>query len=334
LPILARAARSAQRALRPLMRPLCLHSCFKQTSFGRMHYYDSKPTGHERNGRALFFLHGLGSSSVSLLPLAALMRRHCRVIVPDVMHFSGLSEPTKDRFSPDDHLEALYEFFDGLGLDSVDLFGHSIGGAGVLRLATRFPTRARSVALVNPGGFSFEFERIRDDLLQARPGRADQLYEQIVGALPLLRFRAARAVASRILSDALASQGVRDLIGSISEKDFVDDVVRELPCPALLLWGDDDRFLPVQTAFHIVSELDAVDAFFVRGGSHLLAVESPYQVYVSLRRFLGYGHAWPMRLRARRSPFVRIRADSDSLREGGGRVGIAAGSGAARFSAP
>jgi pimeloyl-ACP methyl ester carboxylesterase len=294
-----------------------------------MHYYDSKPTGGDRDGRALFFLHGLGSSSVSLLPLAALMRRHCRVIVPDVMHFSGLSEPTKERFSPDDHLEALYEFFDGLEIDAVDLFGHSIGGAGVLRLATRFPDRARSVSLVNPGGFSFEFERIRDDLLQARPGRAEHLYEQIVG--PILRFGPARAVATRIISDTLASQGVRDLIGSISEKDFVDDVVRQLPCPALLLWGDEDRFLPVQTAFYIVSELDAVDAFFVRGGSHLLAVESPYQVYMSLRRFLGYGQSWPMRLRARRSPFVRIRTESDSPRQGRVHIGMTGEAAAARM---
>jgi hypothetical protein len=138
-------------------------------------------------------------------------------------------------------------------------------------------------------------------------------------------------VASRIISDTLASQGVRDLIGSISEKDFVDDVVRQLPCPALLLWGEEDRFLPVRTAFHIVSELDAVDAFFVRGGSHLLAVESPYQVYMSLRRFLGYGYAWPMRLRARRSPFVRIRVEHDSPREGDARVGFAAGSAAVRM---
>jgi pimeloyl-ACP methyl ester carboxylesterase len=305
LPILSRAARSARHALRPLMRLGRMHSCYQRTSFGRMHYYDSKPSV---NGRAVFFLHGLGSSSLSLLPLAALMRRHCRVIVPDVMHFSGLSEPTKDRFSCDDHLEALYEFFVELGLDSVDLFGHSIGGAGVLRLATRFPRQTRSVALVNPGGFSFEFDRIRSDLLQLRGGRAEQLYDQIVGALPLLRSPPARAVGSRIIHGALASQGVRDLIGSISEKDFCDDVVRQLACPTLLLWGDNDRFLPVETAWHIVSELDTVDAFFVKGGSHLLCVEAPYQVYTSLRRFLGYGRAWPTRFRPKASPFVRIRA--------------------------
>jgi pimeloyl-ACP methyl ester carboxylesterase len=304
LPILARAELTAKQALRPLMRLGRLHSCFQETSFGRMHYYDSKPSG---NGRTVFFLHGLGSSSVSLLPLAALMRRHCRVIVPDVMHFSGLSEPRKERFSLEDHQNALYEFFEALALDSADLFGHSVGGAGVMKLATRYPQRTRSVALVNPGGFSFGFERIRDDLLELRRGHSVRLYEQIVGGLPFLQSPPVRAVGSRMIHHALGRQGVRDFIESISEKDFVDDVVRQLACPTLLLWGDDDRFLPVEIAWHIVAELDSVQAFFVKGGSHLLCVDSPYRVYTSLRRFLGYGRAWPARLRPRSSAFVRIR---------------------------
>jgi pimeloyl-ACP methyl ester carboxylesterase len=315
LPILARAAaRSAKHALRPLMRLGRLYSRWQETSFGRMHFYDSQPDGGRDpgNGRAIFLLHGLGSSSVSLLPLAALMRRHCRVIVPDVMHFSGLSKPIKDRFTCDDHLEVLYEFFDRLELDSVDLFGHSIGGAGVLRVATRFPDRTRSVSLVNPGGFSFEFDRIRDDLLQEQNDRAARLYEQIVGRLPILRVPAVRAVGTALVEDALSSQGVRDLIGSISEKDFVDDVVRQVSCPTLLLWGEQDRFLPVETAWHIVSSLDTVDAFFVRGGSHLLCVEAPYQVYTSLRRFLGYGRAWTGPMALRGSPFRRIARRSTS----------------------
>jgi pimeloyl-ACP methyl ester carboxylesterase len=304
LPILARAELTAKHALRRLMRLGRLHSCFQQTSFGRMHYYDSKPSG---NGRAVLFLHGLGSSSVSLLPLAALMRRHCRVIIPDVMHFSGLSEPLKEKFSLTDHVDTLYEFFEALDLESVDLFGHSVGGAGAMRLAIEYPQRTRSLALVNPGGFSFGFERIREDLLRLRGGRSERLYEQIVGGMPLLQALPVRAVGARIIHHALGRQGVRDFLESISEKDFIDGVVREVVCPTLLLWGDDDRFLPVEIAWHIVSELDSVQAFFVKGGSHLLCIDSPYRVYTSLRRFLGYGRAWPARLRPRSSPFVRIR---------------------------
>jgi pimeloyl-ACP methyl ester carboxylesterase len=280
-----------------------MYSRYQPTSFGRMHYYDSQPPsrgsrcslGRGRSAatraarRTAFLLHGLGSSSVSLLPLAALLRRHCRVIVPDVMHFSGLSEPAKARFTPADHIDALSEFFDALGVDSVDLLGHSIGGAGVLHLATRYPRHTRSLALVNPGGFSFEFERIKADLLDGGGSRAERLYEQIVGRLPLLRAPAVKAIGTRLLDDALTSQGVRDLFEAISERDFVDPLVREVRCPTLLLWGDDDRFLPRETALYIVGEGSAVEAFFVEDGSHLLAVDSPYRVYAMLKPFLGFG---------------------------------------------
>jgi 2-hydroxy-6-oxonona-2,4-dienedioate hydrolase/4,5:9,10-diseco-3-hydroxy-5,9,17-trioxoandrosta-1(10),2-diene-4-oate hydrolase len=287
-----RAERVARHALRRVMPFGGMHSRYQTTSFGRMHYYDSQRSGPTARGaepRTAFLLHGLGSSSLSLLPLATLLRRHCRVIVPDVMHFRGLSEPVKARFTPADHVDALCEFFDSLGVASVDLLGHSIGGAGVLHLATRFPQHTRSVSLVNPGGFSFDFDRIKADLLDVGTSRAERLYEQIVGRLPLLRAPAIKAIGARLLDDALASQGVRDLFEAISEHDFVDPLVREVRCPTLLLWGDDDRFLPRETALYIVAQARAVEAFFVEGGSHLLAVDSPYRVYAMVKPFLGYG---------------------------------------------
>ncbi len=295
-PIVRRAERAAKHALRRVMPFGGMYSRYQPTSFGRMHYYDSQPVPPRSparepvraGARAAFLLHGLGSSSLSLLPLAALLRRHCRVIVPDVMHFSGLSEPAKERFTPADHIDALCEFFDSLGVDSVDLLGHSIGGAGVLHLATRFPARTRSVSLVNPGGFSFDFERIKADLLDVGGSRAERLYEQIVGRLPLLRAPAVKAIGTRLLDDALTSQGVRDLFEAISDRDFVDPLIRELRCPTLLLWGDDDRFLPRETAEYIVAQARVVEAFFVEGGSHLLAVDSPYRVYAMVKPFLGY----------------------------------------------
>ena len=268
-----------------------------------MHYYDSQPgTRGAPTERTVLFLHGLGSSSVSLLPLAALMRRHCRVIVPDVMHFGGLSEPTKERFTPQDHIEVLSEFFDALAIESVDLFGHSLGGAGAIHLATRFPDRSRSVTLVNPGGFSFGFERIKADLLDVGGDQAARLYEQIVGTMGVMQASAVKAVGVRVIDGILANHGVRDLFEALSERDFVDDLVRELRCPTLLLWGEDDRFLPRETALHIVSGRSDVQVRFVEGGSHLLAVDSPYRVYVMMRRFLGYGEStsWIERLAWRR----------------------------------
>ena len=276
--------RVAQRAIRYPMRLARLHSCYQRTSYGRFHYYDSAPGSAEA---PVVLLHGLGALGISLFALAALLRRRRRVVMPDLFHFLGLSEPLQNGLDTAEHVDAIYEFLHGLHVDAFDLCGHSAGGGAAIRVALRMPEQTRSLVLVNPGGFSHDFESLREDFLSlGNEESARRIYEKLSNR-GILRLPLVRTIGARATGGMFARPGVRDFLGTIQPLDFVDSAVRELRCPTLLLWGDDDRILPREIALHIAAETPDVQAFWVKGGSHIVPIDSPYTVYDQILRFWG-----------------------------------------------
>jgi pimeloyl-ACP methyl ester carboxylesterase len=80
----------------------------------------------------------------------ALARRH-RVIRFDLPGI-GLGDPTGNVIELDDDVAVLEDLVDGLGLDSVDLFGASQAAAVMVAYAARHPTRVGKLVLY--GGYA------------------------------------------------------------------------------------------------------------------------------------------------------------------------------------
>jgi pimeloyl-ACP methyl ester carboxylesterase len=298
------AERIAQRALAYPMRLAGLHSCYLRTSYGRFHYYDSMPGSSEPPA---VMLHGLGALGISLFGLGALLRRRRRVVMPDLFHFLGLSEPLASRLDTGEHVEAILEFIHGLHVDAFDVCGHSAGGGAAVLVALRMPTRARSLVLLNPGGLSFDFETLREDILSVdRDEGARRVYEKLA-CRGILQLPLVREIGARTIGGMFARTGVRDYLGTVRTIDFVDSVFRDLCCPTLLLWGDGDRILPREIALHIAAETPNVQAYWIKGGSHLLPIDDPYTVYEHLLRFWGIERPPRRGLRRLVPLFARVR---------------------------
>jgi pimeloyl-ACP methyl ester carboxylesterase len=279
-----RAHRAAQRALSRLLRLARIHACYMPTSYGRIHYYDSQPGS---SAPPVLFLHGLGVSGATLLPIAGLVARQRRVVVPDIMYFAGLSEPSSPRLDTGEHIQALAEFLGGLGCSALDACGHSLGGGAAIYLAARYPALVRSLALINPGGFSFGFTRLRDEILALDRAGAAALYGQFVHDHALLRRKLLQRLGARMLYALFTNQGVREYIGSVSDQDYVDDLLRSVQCRTMLLWGRNDRFLPVEIVWHLIAELEHLEAYWLEECSHVPILEAPHTVYELLARYWG-----------------------------------------------
>ena len=98
------------------------------------------------------------------------------------------------------------------------------------------------------------------------------------------------------------SPGVREFIGSIREQDYVDDLLRRVQCPTMLLWGKDDQLLPVATVWHLIAEIEHLEAYWLEQCSHIPILEAPHTVYALLAAYWGLKPAsrrWPWHLAAR-----------------------------------
>lgn len=116
------------------------------TSFGRTHLLLSGPAG----GPPVVLLPGGGATATAWFAVAGLLAGR-RVVCVDTLGDAGRSVPGGRRMRATEHLVAwLAETLSALELDTVDLAGHSYGGAVALRFALDRPDRVRRLALLDP----------------------------------------------------------------------------------------------------------------------------------------------------------------------------------------
>ncbi len=106
----------------------------------------------------MVLLPGGGATALAWAGAVRLLAAVRRVHVLDPVGDAGRSPATTPLARADDVTTWLAEVLDGLGLDAVDLAGHSYGGWQALTFALDRPARVRRLALVDPtttfAGFS------------------------------------------------------------------------------------------------------------------------------------------------------------------------------------
>lgn len=98
-------------------------------------------------------LHGFGSFKEAWLPVAPALARRAALYLPDLPGFGeAIDGVAPEEVLTERQAERVAGLADVLGLDQLDLMGHSMGGAIALAFARRHPRRVRSLVLVCPAG--------------------------------------------------------------------------------------------------------------------------------------------------------------------------------------
>jgi pimeloyl-ACP methyl ester carboxylesterase len=245
------------------------------------------------SGPPLVLIHGFGGSAWNFSELAPLLAGRS-LVIPDLPGHAGSSAP------PAAPGLAVYADAVAACLDGpADVFGHSMGGAVALRLAERRPELVRRLVLAAPAGISSS-------------SRVAALTIALAGIVQPARIAGRRADAiarSRRLrrlvfgplevanADLLTERSVHGLLhGSAFHTDALgagralnaDDPRRDLgrvTAPVLLLWGADDRQVPIEDGFEYARRLRAPLRAIADCG-HLLISERPDVCARATREFL------------------------------------------------
>ena len=128
---------------------------FQLAAGHRLRYHDlpgTRPGAGGDAARPLLLVHGLGCAGSCDYPRLArepaLAGR--RLLLVDLLGFGFSDRPEGFGYAVEDHAAALAELLDGLDLPPLDLFGHSMGGAVAIVLATLRPERVARLALGEP----------------------------------------------------------------------------------------------------------------------------------------------------------------------------------------
>jgi pimeloyl-ACP methyl ester carboxylesterase len=282
-PDLDRAAAEARWAAPP--------SRFVAVAGLRLHVRDTGP----REAPAILFLHGFGSSLHTWEEVAARLERDFRAIRLDLPGF-GLTgpDPTGD-YSDSRAGAVLAALLDALGVARAHVVGSSMGGRIAWRFAAAHPERVERLVLMAPDGFA------SPGVEYGRAPRVGPLMRLLPFTLP--RFMVKGGMAPAYAHPAamtpelveryhamMLAPGVRAaILDRIRQHVLVppEPILATIRAPVLLLWGAEDRMVPVRHAEDYLRTLpDARSEVLPRIG-HVPMEEAPEAVARTLRGFLG-----------------------------------------------
>ena len=228
--------------------------------------------GHERafvkvgQGPVLLLLHGLGCDHTTWDPIIDALAEHHTVIAPDLLGHGVSAKPRAD-YSIGGYANGMRDLLTVLGIETVSVVGHSLGGGVAMQFAYQFPERTERMILLAPGG-------IGPDVTPAIRAVTLPFFRQWMGLLTLpgirhvgvlgLRGLAATGIpATRDLGEVAA---IYDSFRDPATRAAISHVVRSVidwkgqivtmadraylttAMPMCVIWGTEDHVIPASHA--------------------------------------------------------------------------------------
>lgn len=193
-----------------------------------------------RESEHLLFLHGWGVTRESLRGIAVLFEPTYRCHLIDLPGFGEAPAPPED-WDTIRYADLLQEYLFATVRGSVVLVGHSFGGRLAVRLAARRPPLLRGIVLMGVPGLPIP----KPMGVRARRAGIRALRRVLRAASPVTGQRPLEWHGQRFGSaDYRAAAGSLRSVLVRTVNENLTDLARAVDCPALLLWGGDDRETP------------------------------------------------------------------------------------------
>ena len=251
------------------------------------------PLPHRRYGTAaggapLVLIHGFGADRLGWSVLARALSASREVIAFDLPGHGAALEWDK---APNavDCAKAVLASLEAMAIPRATLVGHSLGGAVASLAALRRPDLVERLILLAPGGFGAEMNvpLLRRYAAIATTGDAEDVLAQFFGPASEIPPHLPQQTAEKRRAPGVAEM-LTAILGSISKGDGQGSLpLADLVAggfPVTLVWGTEDRVLPVAQAIAAPAE---VARHLLPGVGHMPHLEAPGLVERIVRDALG-----------------------------------------------
>jgi len=218
-------------------------------------------------GPPLLLIHGHSGCWQNWLENIPHLAEANRVVAMDLPGF-GQSPMPAERISIEGYARGLDELCDALGIENAPVVGNSMGGFVGAQLGVAHPERVSRLVLVSAAGLSTKYLGFSTEFYRRRTVRAFARATNAYATIPearvetlVRRRRLRRAVLKPVVKypERLPAPLCAELMrgsgrpaapyatDAIMQYDF-RDCVRRIACPTLIVWGEDDRIVPVDAA--------------------------------------------------------------------------------------
>jgi len=253
-------------------------------------------TGPVDATEAVVFVHGTPGSGHDWDALIAPVRGFARVIAPDMPGFGAADKPRGFDHTVAGYARHLGAIVEQLGVQRAHLVLHDFGGSWGLAWALANPRALASVTLIDTGVLiDYTWHRyakvwrvpVAGELMHATTSRFG--FRQLVGRENpgLSREQIDRLYdAGKHRQTKLATRRLFRATDADSGERTMSAPLRELDPPALVIWGSDDRYVPVEQAERQRTSLPSARIEILDGRGHWPFWEDPDAVAALVVPFL------------------------------------------------
>lgn len=253
------------------------------------------------DGPPVVFLHGLAGCWQNWLENITPLAADHRVIAIDFPGFGESPLPARP-ISVSGYARTVVEVLDALGIERAAIVGNSMGGFVGCEMAIRFAQRVERLVLVAGAGLSLR--HMRHERKRGARARIENLLFFGLGRLArhtdlVLRSRRLRRALLLVVAhpDRLPGPLIAEQAHGAGKPGFDDaleamtaypirDRLGEIACPTLIVWGEEDRLVPVRDAAEFEwLILDARKVIYPDTG-HMVMLERPDRFNADVRAFI------------------------------------------------
>ena len=254
-------------------------------------------------GPALLLIHGMAGSSDTYRAIIPQLSKKYRVIAPDLLGHGKSAKPRGD-YSLGAFAAWLRDLLDELGVRRATVIGQSLGGGIAMQFAYQHRDYCERLVLIGSGGLGPDLS----PLLRILSAPGAELVLPIVAPQPVLNLgnklgswltsagiHAPRAnqmwQAYCSLSDSGARQAfLRTLRSVVDYRGQCVSALNKIHLTAglstLLIWGENDRIIPVAHAYAAHDALAGSRLEVLKGIGHFPHAEAPAAVADILKNFV------------------------------------------------
>ena len=251
---------------------------------------------------SIVLLHGYGGSSFSWRYWAPFLAKRAHVVLVDMKGFGSAPKPDDGQYGPRHQAELIYRLILQADLQRVTLIGHSLGGGVALDTALRLldsePGRLKRLILVASAAYK---QRMPLFVALAKYRRLASTALRILGTQFVIRhvlksivFDPSEVSDNQVLgyakplSSPEAHRALIDTALAIVPPDLEKLTARfeELDVPTLVLWGRQDRVVPLWVGERLADKLPDAKLQVLENCGHMPAEELPKESWEALQTFL------------------------------------------------
>jgi len=247
------------------------------------------------NGKPpILLIHGFVSSTYTFNRLIPLLQKNFSVIAIDLLGFGQSEKSTTFIYSYTNYATLVAEVIAYFQLKNVTIAGHSMGGQIALYTARKVPEKVNKVILLASSGYLKSANKLLIYssylplfyLIAKRTVQKQSVKETLKNVLydhSLLTAEQVEAYGKPLKEKNFYKALVRLL--RYREGDLISEQLREIQTPALLIWGAEDKVVPLRVGKRLAKDLPDAQLITYDQTGHLVTEERPREIYEQILAF-------------------------------------------------